>query len=82
MKNFFKPLLIESKDNISVGSFCIFNISTIYTILLIFSFILDKKMPIDGYEFATIVGALYGVKKFSQAFNGRKEKDEECLDNK
>ncbi len=82
MKNFFKSLLTENKEHISVGSFCIFSMSMIYSVLLVFAFIFDKKLPLDGYEFATIVGALYGVKKFSQVLNGKKKgkSHEECLD--
>lgn len=64
MKKFFRSMLTSSGE-ISLGSVCIFVMVVAYTVIMVCAFFMGKKLPVSGYEFASIVGAIYGIKKGS-----------------
>lgn len=62
MSKFFKSMLTTSGE-ISLGSFCMFIMVVVYTTIMICAFFMERNLPVTGYEFASIIGAIYGLKK-------------------
>ncbi len=64
MRTFFKSLLTPTGE-LSLGSVCIFFMVVIYSGLMIAAFVLKRTLPVTGFEFASIVAAIYGIKQGS-----------------
>jgi hypothetical protein len=75
MKAWVKSLLTENEGNISVGSVCIFSLMIVYIIIFVLAFILNKKIPVSGYEIGSIIGALYAIKKIPKIWEGKNKND-------
>lgn len=73
VKSFLTSVLTDGKDNISVGSFCIFFFTLVFSFATVYALVLDKKMPVTGYEMGSILLALYGAKKLPQMMESRNQ---------
>lgn len=60
--SFLKSMLTPT-GAISLGSVCIFIMVVVYTGLMIAAFVLKRTLPVTGFEFASIVAAIYGIKQ-------------------
>jgi hypothetical protein len=71
--SFLTSVLTDGKENISVGSFCIFFFTIVFSYVIIYSVCFDKKLPITGYEMGSILLALYGSKKIPQVWENKNQ---------
>lgn len=75
VKTFLTSVLTDGKNNISVGSFCIFMFTLVFSFVIVYALCLDKKLPITGYEMGSILLALYGAKKIPQIWENRNQNE-------
>ena len=60
-KLFFK--MISASNDVSSGRVCILLLVLAFCMIMIVGFFTGKKLPVTGYELASIVGAIYGINK-------------------
>jgi hypothetical protein len=69
MKKFMRSML-SPQGEISLGSTCIFIMVMAYTVIMVCAFFMQKKLPLTGLEFASIIAAVYGIKKAGTVAEG------------
>lgn len=55
--------MLTTSGEISIGSFSMFVMVVAYTIMMLCGFFMQRSIPVTGFEFASIIGAIYGMKK-------------------